>query len=448
MCLDKANILQLGDAPSPGAPGWPQAYRTEPGADVLAQVPVPPDVPAGASGSRRRRLWDLTDQAHCPVIGVCLPMQVVRKLVNRVRGPLKQALDDYDSHCMAVTEGKRRSPLAELVQKELDQRHALTIREASRIKTEAGLLAWWRDAAEGPKLAQVLWATLTHPCCTSAIEYRVLGHVHMLQHQVGMACRVDQARFEALLQENAALATHLAGAQERCTRQAAEHAARVEELERQLMQARAELLARDTACAHLQEQIASLRASMPDLPSRQVLARKQDELVTHNQALRRDCQQLREQVAQQADRIRDLMAKPPQADASQAVAANAPDGAGVEALRDRSVLCVGGRASIVPIYRELIELEGARFLHHDGGEEDGSAQLDATLAAADLVICQTGCISHNAYWRVKDHCKRTGKRCVFVESPSRSALSRALGEVTQGPAAVGPACTPNLAQKA
>ena len=73
-----------------------------------------------------------------------------------------------------------------------------------------------------------------------------------------------------------------------------------------------------------------------------------------------------------------------------------------------------------------IEQRGGRFLHHDGGEEDSSARLDATLAAADLVICQTGCISHSAYWRVKDHCKRTGKRCVFVESPSSAGLKRAL----------------------
>lgn len=43
-------------------------------------------------------------------------------------------------------------------------------------------------------------------------------------------------------------------------------------------------------------------------------------------------------------------------------------------------------------------------LHHDGGEEDHIARLDHTLAAADLVICQTGGISHDAYWRVKDHC--------------------------------------------
>lgn len=49
------------------------------------------------------------------------------------------------------------------------------------------------------------------------------------------------------------------------------------------------------------------------------------------------------------------------------------------------------------------------------------------MALSDLVVRRlTGCISHNAYWRVKDHCKRTGKRCVFVESPSTAQLKRAL----------------------
>lgn len=43
------------------------------------------------------------------------------------------------------------------------------------------------------------------------------------------------------------------------------------------------------------------------------------------------------------------------------------------------------------------------------------AALEATLAAADLVICQTGCISHGDFWRVEDYCKRTGKLCVLAD---------------------------------
>jgi len=50
--------------------------------------------------------------------------------------------------------------------------------------------------------------------------------------------------------------------------------------------------------------------------------------------------------------------------------------------------------------------------------------LEASLAAADLVICQTGCLSHGAYWRVKNHCKRTGKTCVLVTEPEAMRIVR------------------------
>ena len=43
--------------------------------------------------------------------------------------------------------------------------------------------------------------------------------------------------------------------------------------------------------------------------------------------------------------------------------------------------------------------------------------LERSLRSADWVICQTGCISHDDFWRVQDHCKRTGKTCVLVEQP-------------------------------
>ena len=31
-------------------------------------------------GSRRRRLWDLPHQCHCPVVGVCFPLFTLRQL--------------------------------------------------------------------------------------------------------------------------------------------------------------------------------------------------------------------------------------------------------------------------------------------------------------------------------------------------------------------------------
>ena len=48
------------------------------------------------------------------------------------------------------------------------------------------------------------------------------------------------------------------------------------------------------------------------------------------------------------------------------------------------------------------------------------ALLEASLQAAELVICQTGCLSHGAYWRDHGHCRRTGTACLLAAAPAFS----------------------------
>ena len=381
----------------------------------MQQQPTPP------SGSRRRRLWELGSHAHCPVIGVCLPIAALRRITDKVHGGSTIA-SDYELHCGVIAECRQRSRLAEAVQKELDRRYAVPLQRAARCKDVDALAQWWTEAA-AQDLGGALWAALSHARCTEALEHRVLGEVHMLQHQVGMATRVELSRFEALIDENAVLARQLAVVQQRSARVAAEQAHRREALEAELVRLRGELIARDTTAAGLREQLRALEQAAPDLPERVALAADKRAQAERILALQRALLQAREEADRQRRRADEALASAPlrEGPSSDGLPPAAP-----ATLGDRAVLCVGGRSASVPAYRQVIERTGGRFLHHDGGEEDKVAQLDATLAAADLVICQTGCVSHDAYWRVKDHCKRTGKRCLFVDNPSRAALERAL----------------------
>jgi hypothetical protein len=382
-------------------------------------------------------LWELDGHAHCPVVGVCLPISVLRRVINKAVGG--QAVgDDYEMHCAAIAECKRRSVIAEAAQKELDRRYMVALRQAAPAKTTEALAAWWREASSGKDVAGALWAVLTHARCDSILEHRVLGEVHMLQHQVGMAARVDLGRVDALEDENAVLARELAAAQQRCTRQAAEHARQADQRQTELVRLRADLLVRDTALAQAREQLAALEAAAPGLNTRFELAREAREQAERIHALQRALLQAQQEGERQRRRADEAIAEWQHRDGQRATeaidtadadTAQARASTALAALQHQAVLCVGGRTSIVPVYRQLVERIGGRFMHHDGGDEDGTAKLDSTLAAADLVICQTGCISHDAYWRVKDHCKRTGKRCVFVDTPSRAGLERALGEV-------------------
>ncbi|HEY0817954.1 MAG TPA: DUF2325 domain-containing protein [Rhizobacter sp.] len=389
------------------------------GATVLS-LPVP----AAKSGSRRRRLWELDAHAHCPVVGVCLPLPALRRIVDKVLSGVALA-EDYELHCGVIAECRRRTPIAEAVQRELDRRCMIALRQAALAKTSEGLAAWWQSASAGQDLAGAFWATLTHPRCTPELEHKVLGDVHMLQHQVGVARRVDLKQFEEVMHENGVLARELAAAQQRNTRQADEHRQRHDAQQSQIVQLRAQLIGRDTLIASLRQELQTLEDAVPGLKSRQALGQENERLLRRLHDAERGLMQAQHELERARARVDELtqaLQRTPPVEAA-SVAGGLPD---PSALADRAVLCVGGRPASVPVYRHLVERTGGRFLHHDGGEEDNPAQLDATLAAADLVICQTGCISHDAYWRVKDHCKRTGKRCVFVETPSTAGLKRAL----------------------
>ena len=377
--------------------------------------------PAGkpVEGSRRHRIWDLPARCHCPLIGACLPIESLRRIVGQVAGGVVLA-DDYQVHIGSVAECSRRNPTSEALQRALDKRHAQAVQRFRQARSSEALFSLWVDAVNGGDVAGALWATLTHPRCDPALREQVCSDMHMLQHQAAAGSRADLARTRALAAQNAALAAQLQSAQGRSARLLAE---RDQEIRRQgveLMQLRAAMIGKDTMIASLRAECDALKASVPALESR---TRLQEKLELLQARLARATAELAAHRLQRSQPAQDAAAP----EALPHEQAGAPAAAAPLDLKDCSVLCVGGRSGSIASYRDLVEGVGGRFAHHDGGREDSARQLDATLAAADLVICQTGCISHHAYWRVKDHCKRHNKRCVFLDKPSISSLARGLG---------------------
>jgi hypothetical protein len=374
-------------------------------------------------GSQRRRLWHLGGHAHCPIVGVCLPAEALRRIADKLMVGMAPA-NDYELHCYATQDCRSRTPLADAVQRDLDRRYAAFLRRASACKTADDLMEWWLANSDGAELPGALWAVVTHARCSTNLEHAVLAEVHMMQHQLGHAERADHARVSALQGKCDALTEALQSANTRLTAQAEAHRGERERLQAQAVCLRGQLLARDASLLQLHEETEQLRSAHPDLPQRLALRRRladQDErLLTLQRALTQAQDDARRAPTQRVPSPLSAASNEPAADTSECN----------ESLSARAVLCVGGRSAVVPVYRRLVESRGGRFAHHDGGEKDNVQRLEATLSAADLVICQTGCISHDAYWRVKDHCKRTGKRCLFVDNPSAASLQRALARVT------------------
>ena len=398
----------------------------EPKPPVFTSLVAPdlPPEPLPATGSRRKRLWEVPRTAHCPVVGVCLPLDTLRRVVNKALGG-ETVAEDYDLHVGVVTECGMRNRVSEAVQRELERRCAHAVRHFSRAKTGEAMIALWDAAIQAGDVAAALWAALTHPRCTQELHDRICRDIHMIQHQAGATVRADVRQLAEVTRENRELSREIGEARARVAQAQSERALDHDRLAAQLMQARATAIGKDTTIEALRNENATLRESMPELQSRLHLSQRVADLTARNRTLDTELDELRRQLAVAEREVDEARAR-----AESAIAAartSADDTATVPVqLAERSILCVGGRHAQIPIYRDLVERHGGRFSHHDGGIEDNAHRLDASLAAADLVICQTGCLSHNAYWLVKDHCKRTGKRCVYLDQPSVASFTRSL----------------------
>jgi hypothetical protein len=102
-------------------------------------------------------------------------------------------------------------------------------------------------------------------------------------------------------------------------------------------------------------------------------------------------------------------------------------------LTGRRILCIGGLTRLVGRYRDMVETSGGRFLHHDGGREESIHRIEALVSGVDAVICQAACVSHGAYWRLKDECKRRGLPCVYLKSMGITSFARGLESLGDDP---------------
>lgn len=168
---------------------------------------------------------------------------------------------------------------------------------------------------------------------------------------------LDAQEIDRLLHEHKILLQSHADAQARCSALLRAQAEQLRRMDAQLIRTRAALVRSQTALAWEREDRAAIERSVPGLGRRVTLGR---------------------QVAALQARVHELMGE---------------------------------------LHRDALHAGPERAGAADTAlqPDEMSAELEASLEAADLVICQTGCMSHGDYWRVQDHCKRTGKVCVLVD---------------------------------
>jgi hypothetical protein len=430
MSSDGAEVLmRTGKSGNPAASWQPPAGRAS---IIPSSLTARNDAKLISPSSRRTQICDLHSSLHCSIIGTCFTTGELRKILVRMKVVGVEAADDHELHVMGVLLAGKSKVGAKHLQKALDRRHELALKQFAKAKDPAALSALWEDALKRGDIPGAYWALLTHPAATDEMVKRVFGEVHMLSHLVGAANRADIRRLRQLEEETAALTA---------------------KLERQQTQLRDGFIGRDETIRRLNDMLArkvvdevaspgfdpggnagAVRETVAELDRRltqainlsEHLAKRLETVVgalneTQRALQASECQReaLRQELASVDTRIGMLLQD--------------LDGGseGALDLHGLTVLYVGGRANQAPQLRRLVERARGRFLHHDGGIEHSAALLPGLVSRADVAAFPVDCVSHDAATSVKRICRQLGKRYVPLRSSSLTCLLSGLSAMQE-----------------
>jgi hypothetical protein len=415
------------------ATALPPLIKLDRRTDVLLRAHAP-SAAASPQPARRSKIWELAETLHCSIIGTCLSNAELRHALARLGVNGIEAADDHELHVVGVMLAGRRDAGAKMLQRALDRRHAVAIKQYAKAKDEQALRQLWDESMRSSDIPGAYWALLSHAAATETIVKKAFQDVHMLSHLVGAANRADIRRLRELEAEKEAL---------------------TEKLNRQQQQLRDGFISRDETIRQLNALLARHAppegasanresgqegaGSAGEETSRNVIAdlnRKLGQETTRRERLEQRLSAMSatmkktaaafETVAGERDALRREIESLEDHIAAVLQPAAAADGEAAPELPGRTILYVGGRANQIPQLKALVEHTGARFLHHDGGIEHSSSLLPGLISRADVLLFPIDCISHDAVATLKRLCRQLEKPYLPLRTASLATLASSL----------------------
>ena len=415
------------------ATALPPLIKLDRRTDVLLRTPALCDV-ASPQTPRRSRIWELAETLHCSIIGTCLSNAELRHALARLGVNGIEAADDHELHVVGVMLAGHRDAGAKLLQRALDRRHAIAIKQYAKARDEDALRQLWDASMRSGDIPGAYWALLSHAAATEAIVKKAFQDVHMLSHLVGAANRADIRRLRQLEEEKGAL---------------------TEKLYRQQQQLRDGFTSRDETIRQLNKLLADHHSAgepaanpadcREEDGARRVIAdlnRKLGQETTRRERLEQrlnamsDGMRTLEASFQAVQGERDALRREIESLEGHIAGLLQPatgDGEAALDLSNRTILYVGGRPNQIPQLKALVERTGARFLHHDGGIEHSSSLLPGLISRADVLLFPIDCISHDAVATLKRLCRQLEKPYLPLRAASLATLASSLPGINRGP---------------
>lgn len=392
---------------------------------------------------RRRKLWELGPSRHCSVVGTCFSLDELRKLARKLQVREIEVLNDYGLHQRMVTIAGETQYGAKILHKALETKFSALIRRFSKVKTSNELWGVWRQAVAEGDVAGGYWALLTHPQISQNMEAEAFGEIHMMSHLCGASRHVDIQRLSHLETANDRLSLELREERIVLAKLRSTHGVELanlrQELDNALAQVRRAAL-REKVCQgsseqELKDRVERLRNRIARESLRADLANKrlielQDNHISLQASFEKASLRIEELENQM---LRQAVPGPQEEICSQGQEVAACDLGGLCAgkgdLCGRCIAYIGGRSGHAPAYRDMVERRNGKFLHHDGGLEDGIERLKSILSKADVVVFPVTCVSHEAANHIKKHCQSQDKPFLPLRGQGIWAFEQTLAQL-------------------
>jgi hypothetical protein len=400
--------------------------------DRWSGIALRPQVPVDAASGqpvRRSKIWELSETLHCSIIGTCLTNAELRHVLVRLNATGADSADEHELHVLGVMLAGRRESGAKLLQRALDRRHGLSIKQYARAKDEEALRRLWDESTRSGDIPGAYWALLSHPVASEAIVKKAFRDIHMLSHLVGAANRADIRRLRQLEEDIGVLTGKLDRQQQQLRDGFTSRDETIRRLKDMLVRRAAHpvddaapSVGADGEIEALKNVIAEVNRKLGQETARR--ERLEQRLNATSVALRKTEVALRRTESERDVLARDLALVEDQMVGLLAAATDNAESS-VE-LGGRTVLYVGGRANQIPQLKALVERTGARFLHHDGGIEHSAALLPGLVSRADHLFFPVDCISHDAVATIKRLCRQLERPYHPLRTASLATLVSAL----------------------
>ncbi len=406
---------------------------------------VPTESIAGKNRGRKR-IWEISCNYHCSIIGTCLTLDEVSTILKKAGYPIRQKPSPYQLHGTAVALMKDRNRVSNMVQKTLDEKYSRDVRNYSPVSEPDSLMNAFLSSLKEGNVTGPYWAMMTHPGSTDETLMNAFGEIHMLSHLNG-ASRIGNIQNTYYLKTR----TEILEEDKRKQR------SRIRELEHDL----SKLNQYRDMMAQANGEIERYRNEMESYKNGGTAARLHDELITlvnmyemekyrnekaeaRIKTLEKDaeeCIKRTHALSEESDTLKrevwcmenDIALLVPDNEGENSCKQCEHCTCGKRHLEGKTVLYVGGRTQVISHCRIIVERRGGAFLYHDGGREENIPTLGKIIIKADVVFCPIDCVSHNACGEIKKLCRSYRKECRFLRSSGISSFSRALNEL-DGPA--------------